>query len=168
MILSRTMHFGAMLALSMVPAFAPAAGWWPMAIREVGGSMQAIQPTVELLLVPKVGLGDTVEITLRLRNDGSRPIDLQLPGRPVAFDISILRADNTQVWRRLNRSVVSSALMLLRLPPGGTKDFVVQWTQVDNAGRPVGPGSYIVHGILPTQAGPLAAISRDLLIEPRR
>lgn len=133
---------------------------------EGSGTMQATSPVVEIILPPKVGVGDTVEITLRLRNDGSRPLDLQLPGRPVAFDIIVLRPDGTEVWRRLAKSVVSSALMLLRLPPGGARDFVVQWGQVSNDGHRVGPGRYRVQGILPTEAGRLAAAPRDLLIEP--
>jgi hypothetical protein len=126
--------------------------------------MQVVPPAVELLLVPRVDLGAAVEITLRLRNDGKRPIDLELPGRPVAFDVTILRPDGTQVWRRLARGVVSSALMLVRLAPGETRDFRVQWDQVDNAGRPVGPGSYTVRGVLPTDKGGLTTPPRHLQI----
>jgi hypothetical protein len=165
--LSRRTQFGAaVLALLTAPAPLQADCWDAEGVAEVCRSMQTTQPTVELLLAPKVGLGDTVEIILRLHNDGSRPMDLQLPGRPVAFDIAILRPDGTEIWRRLAKGVVSSALMLVRLPPKGIRDFVVQWGQVDNAGRPVGQGTYVVRGTLPTEAGQLAARPRDLLIEP--
>jgi hypothetical protein len=128
--------------------------------------MLATPPVVELLLPPKVAVGDSVEITLQLRNEGSQPLDLQLPGRPVAFDIVVLRPDGTEVWRRLARSVVGSALMLLHLPPGGARDFVVQWGQVSNDGHSVGPGWYRVQGVLPTGGGRLTTTPRDLLIEP--
>lgn len=159
-------HGTALIALCMAPAPCPADRSWLAGSVEGSGTMQAISPAVELLLPPKVGVGDSVEITLRLRNDGSRPLDLQLPGRPVAFDIIVLSPDGTEVWRRLARSVVGSALMLLRLPPGGSKDFVVEWGQVSNDGHRVGPGRYRVQGILPTAGGRLATPPRDLLIEP--
>ena len=133
--------------------------------RKSANRCKRLSPPWSFLLPPKVGVGDTVEITLRLRNVGSRPMDFQLPGRPVAFDIAIVRPDGTEVWRRLAKGVVGSALMLLRLEPGGIKDFVVQWPQVDNAGLPVGHGTYVVRGTLPTEAGQLAAPPRDLLIE---
>lgn len=158
-----------MLVLFTAPALPLQADCWDVeGIGEVSGSMQATQPSLELLLPPKVGVGDTVEITLRLRNAGSRPMDFQLPGRPVAFDIAIVRPDGTEVWRRLAKGVVGSALMLLRLEPGGIKDFVVQWAQVDNAGLPVGHGTYVVRGTLPTETGKLVAMPRGLLIEGRR
>jgi hypothetical protein len=135
------------------------------ASEEGSGTMQATSPVVELLVPPKVGLGDTVEITLRLRNDGSRSLDLQLPGRPVAFDIIILGPDGTEVWRRLAQGMVSSALMLLRLPPGEARDFVAHWDQVGNDGRRAAPGTYRVQGILPTDKGVWSTQPRQLLIE---
>lgn len=156
----------ALMALCMAPAPWPADRSWLAGSKEGSGTMQTTPPAVELFLPQKVGVGDTVEITLRLRNDGSTPLDLQLPGRPVAFDIIVQGPDGTEVWRRLAKSVVSSALMLLRLPPGGARDFVVQWGQVSNDGHRVVPGKYRVQGILPTEAGRLTATPRDLLIEP--
>jgi hypothetical protein len=110
-------------------------------------------PVIELLLPSAASLGDTVKIVLRLRNDGPKAITLQLPGRPVAFDVVISRAEGQRVWRRLNHGAVSSALMLLNLPPRGFKDFVLLWPQVDGTGNRVAPGRYRVTGILPIEGG---------------
>lgn len=126
--------------------------------------MPPIQPSVQLVLPPKVRLGDTVTITLRVRNDGSRPLDLELPGRPVAFDIVVLGPDGAEVWRRLHNFVTGSALMLLRLEPGEVREFTAQWAQVDNDGRPVAPGSYHVRGVLPVQNQRLTTAPRELVI----
>ena len=126
--------------------------------------MRATQPTVELVLPPQVHLGDTVAVTLRLRNDGSQPLDLELPGRPVAFDVIILRPDGAEVWRRLRNMVTGSALMLLRLKPGEVREFTAQWAQVDNDGRRVAPGSYSVRGVLLVQKSRLTTAARQLVI----
>lgn len=122
------------------------------------------QPTVELEVPSKVRLGDTVEITLRLRNDRPDPLDLQLSGRPVAFDIVITGPGGQEVWRRLHHVMVTSALMLLRLEPGQSREFTARWPQQDNQGRPVPPGRYTVQGALPTGSRPLTSAPRDLLI----
>ena len=128
--------------------------------------MRPIQPSVELVLPPKVRLGDPVAITLRVRNDGSRPLDLELPGRPVAFDVVVLGPDGAEVWRRLRNFVTGSALMLLRLEPGAVREFTAQWDQVDNDGRPVPPGRYSVRGVLPVQNRRVTTAARDLVITP--
>src|SRR3954469_11510027 len=89
-----------------------AASSLPAGERVSPGNYAPMQPgpaVVELLMASKVPPGDTVEITLRLRNNSIRPLALQLPGRPVAFDVVISRADGAPVWRRLNRGLVSSA-----------------------------------------------------------
>lgn len=124
----------------------------------------ARQPTVELVCPPEVRLGDTVAITLRVRHDGSQPLALQLPGRPVAFDVVIMGANGIEVWRRLHGTVTASALMLVQLAPGEFRDFTAEWAQVDNAGRPVGPGTYLVRGILPLEGRRLTTAAGELLI----
>lgn len=123
------------------------------------------QPTVELVAPPKVQLGDTVEIALRVRNDGSEPMDLELSGRPVGFDVVITGPDGREVWRRLRDGAVGAALMLLTLEPGAARDFTVRWAQVDRAGGAVGPGRYTVRGILPMGARRITTAPHDLVIE---
>lgn len=126
--------------------------------------MRPRQLAVELVVSPDVRLGDTVAITLRVRNEGTEPVELQLPGRPVAFDVVIVGPDGGEVWRRLRGAVTGSALMLVQLAPGAVRDFTVRWAQVDNNGRPVAPGRYKVLGILPIQPRRLTTAAHELVI----
>lgn len=130
------------------------------------GATGVTQPTLELVAPAKVPAGDTVEIVLRVRNDGPEPLELELSGRPVAFDILISDAGGSEVWRRLAGSAVSAALALLTLRPGETRDFSARWAQVDSLGRAVPPGRYTIQGILPMETRRLVTSSRELVIEP--
>jgi hypothetical protein len=132
----------------------------------VAGRAVVTQPTLELIVPDTVTVGDTVEIVLRLRNDTPAPLDLELAGRPVGFDIVITGPGECPVWRRLDGEVVASALMLLTLAPGETRDFVARWDQVDGGGRQVPPGRYGVRGYLPLGRGRTAAPARELVIRP--
>ena len=69
------------------------------------------------------------------------------------------------VWRRLDRGLISSALLLLNLRPGATKDFVAEWNQVDSARRRADPGRYRASGVLPIDGGELRAGPSDLVIQ---
>lgn len=127
--------------------------------------MRPAQLSLELVLPSHAHVGDSVPITLRLRNQGDHDLDLQLPGRPVAFDVVIVAPDGAEVWRRLRDGGTGSALMLLHLAPGESQDFTTHWTQVDNAGRRVVAGSYHVRGLLPLAQGGLSTAARELVIE---
>jgi hypothetical protein len=129
------------------------------------GAGGVTQPTVELIAPSKVRAGDTVEIVLRIRNDGPKPIDLELSGRPVAFDVVVTGPDGQQVWRRLEGAAVASILMLLTLQPGEGRDFAAQWAQEDQAGRTVAPGRYVLHGVLPMGRRQMTTAPHQLLIE---
>jgi Intracellular proteinase inhibitor len=124
------------------------------------------QPTVELLAPPKVSAGDTVEIVLRIRNEGAKPLELELSGRPVGYDVIVLDAGGREVWRRLAGATVGAALMLVTLQPGESRDFTTRWAQVDAWGRAVAPGRYVLQGILPMGARQVSTAARDLVIEP--
>jgi Intracellular proteinase inhibitor len=130
------------------------------------GAGGVTQPTIELLAPSKVKAGDTVEIVLRIRNDGPKPIDLELSGRPVAFDVVVTGPDGKEVWRRLEGAAVASILMLLTLQPGEGREFTAQWAQEDQAGRAVAPGRYVMHGILPMGRRQMTTAPRELIIEP--
>jgi hypothetical protein len=106
--------------------------------------------TLQLVLPARVRLGDPVPITLRLTNANRQPADVYLQGRPTAFDIIITRLDGTPVWRRLEGSVVPAILQVRSLTPGEVLEFTETWSQRSNLGTSVGPGDYLVTGVLPT------------------
>jgi len=120
---------------------------------------------LELIVPRKAHLGDTVEITIRVRNAGKRAADLELSGRPVAFDVVIRGPDGTEVWRRLGQGAIAAALMVLRLEPGEAHEFSLRWAEVDDAGSQVRPGRYTVRGMVPIDGRNRMTAERPLLIE---
>lgn len=123
-------------------------------------------PTVELIAPARVHAGDTVDIVLRVRNDGPAPLTLELSGRPVGFDVIVTNPDGKEVWRRLAGGAVGAALMLLTLQPGESRDFTARWPLVDLNGNAVTPGRYTLRGILPMTGRRLATPERDLVVDP--
>lgn len=106
--------------------------------------------TLQIVLPDTVRAGEAVPITLRLMNTGQSPATIYLQGRPVAFDIIVSRRDGAAVWRRLEGAVVSAVLQVRSLAPGEVLEFRDSWSQQSNLGKSVGPGEYLVTGVLPT------------------
>jgi hypothetical protein len=106
--------------------------------------------TLDIVVPACVRVGEGVPITLRLTNADQRAADVYLQGRPAAFDIVITRRDGTPVWRRLEGAVVPAVLQVRSLAPGAVLEFHDTWPQRTNRGAAVGPGDYLVTGVLPT------------------
>jgi hypothetical protein len=83
---------------------------------------------------------------------GKKPLELHLTGRPIAFDVTITRADGSVVWRRLEGQTIPAILRIELLPAGGVMELAGTWDQRTNAGEPTGPGIYRVQGTLLTDA----------------
>jgi intracellular proteinase inhibitor BsuPI len=116
-------------------------------------SLQAIllgSMTLQILLPDTVRSGEAVPITLRLTNSDRKPATAYLQGRPTAFDIIVTRRDGTPVWRRLEGAVIPAVLQVRSLAPGAVLEFHGSWPQRTNLGAAVGPGEYLVTGVLPT------------------
>lgn len=86
---------------------------------------------------------------LVLENRGDTPVEVELTGRPIAFDLVVLATDGSEVWRRLEGVAVDLILQPRTLGPGEALDFTDTWPQHDDQGRQVSPGTYRVQGILP-------------------
>jgi hypothetical protein len=106
--------------------------------------------TLQIVLPTTVRVGEAVPITLRLTNTSREPVTAYLQGRPVAFDIIVSRRDSSVVWRRLEGVVVTAVLQVRTLAPEEVLEFSDTWTQRSNGGELVGPGEYLVTGVLPT------------------
>ena len=96
-----------------------------------------------LQALPEVRTGDTVAIVLRLTNTGTRPIELHLLGRDIAFDVVVTREDGSPVWRRLEHAVLPGILQVKVLAPGESLELHAEW-------RAAAPGTYMLQGVLPT------------------
>lgn len=97
-----------------------------------------------------VRAGDPVPIELVLTNRTERPLTIELQGRPLAFDISVRRADGGEVWRRLEGQVISAVLAVRELAPADSLTFEAVWDGRLRDGRPAPPGQYRITGSLPT------------------
>jgi hypothetical protein len=112
---------------------------------------------VELVVPPKVAVGQPVAMTLRIRNTQDQPITLYLQGRPVAFDLVVERSDGEVIWRRLEGAAVTAILGVRTLTPGEILELKQRWDQRTQAGRRVRPGRYSVTGAVLTDAEPIRA-----------
>ncbi len=118
---------------------------------------QADSMRVELVVPPRVALGQPVPMTLRIRNTKDRPITLYLQGRPIAFDLVVEQPDGEVVWRRLEGAAVSAILGIRTLAPGEVLDLKESWKQQTRTGRRVSPGEYSVRGSVLTDREPIRA-----------
>lgn len=116
--------------------------------------------TLDIKLPPQAGTGESVPISLTVRNETTDNVDLYMTGRPVAFDISITASDGSIVWRRLEGETIAAILQVVELSPGSTLEFHDDWQQRTNKGVTVPAGGYTVVGKLPIDGG------RDALISP--
>jgi hypothetical protein len=111
---------------------------------------------IEIVVARKIPAGEPVPITLRIVNTGSRPLELHLQGRTVAFDLMVRRGEDI-VWRRLENATVPAILQLRTLAPGEVLELKDTWNGKDREGRAAAPGEYTVSGEVPTDGVPLRA-----------
>ena len=100
---------------------------------------------------PRVRIGQSVPIAVRVTNVADRPLELHLQGT-VAFDITISSTDDKVVWRRLEDEVIQSILRIEVLAPGQTLELAYTWDQRTRGGEPVPPGQYSVTAALLTES----------------
>lgn len=105
---------------------------------------------LEIALPATARAGESVPMTLWLKNTDRRPVNVYLQGRPAAFDIIVSRSDGIPVWRRLEGAVIPAILQVRTLAPGEVLEFRDTWAQRSNLGKSIGPGEYLVTGVLPT------------------
>ena len=98
--------------------------------------------------------GEPVPISLRLTNPTDRPIDAYFLGRTITFDVIVRRDSGAVVWRRLEGAVVQGILQVRTLAPHETIEWREVWRQQTNQGTAVEPGTYVVQGVLPSDASP--------------
>lgn len=101
---------------------------------------------------------------LRAQNVTQRALDLYLRGRTTTFDVVIERAAGGVVWRRLEGEIIPAIVHLRPLAPGERLEVETTWDQRTNDGRPVGPGEYVVDGLLLVEGEPLRTPRKSLTI----
>lgn len=117
---------------------------------QVEGEGSAGQPVVLELEAPaEVRVGETVPLKLLVTNASDRTVDLGLSGRP-AYDFVVTLPDGTEVWRWLHEQAILEILAIVPLKPAEQREFSAEWTQRDNAGAAVPPGTYWIQSVLHT------------------
>ena len=133
---------------SIVISLEAHAGW-----RQRQGHMSGFPALTLWLEVPaEVPAGRTVSLTLTVKNTANHAINIALGGRP-AHDFVVERQAGTAVWHWTHGQVILSILERRMLQPGDALTFAGQWQQVDHAGQTVPAGSYMVRGVVRTEAG---------------
>jgi len=115
-------------------------------------SLRSDSLRLELRAPAEVRQREPVRVTLLLRNESAKPIELHLLGRTIAWDLVVSDTTGRVVWRRLEGAAVPAILRLEPLAPGQELTFTGEWDQRTSSGQPVEPGEYSLHATLPTDA----------------
>jgi hypothetical protein len=103
-------------------------------------------------------LGDQVPISVVVRNNRQRRIELHLTGRDITFNIVVARtADSTIVWERLRNVAVQQILQLKSLAPGESFTLSDRW-------RATEAGEFVIGAELPTDTKGLEAAPVRLVV----
>ncbi|HHV62403.1 MAG TPA: LysM peptidoglycan-binding domain-containing protein [Firmicutes bacterium] len=89
-------------------------------------------------------VGEPVRIVLAKVNVTNQPITLEYRTGQ-RYDFLITRNDQ-EIWRWSHGKAFVMVMQTLTLNPGENQTFREVWTQVDNEGRPVRPGTYRLTG----------------------
>lgn len=90
--------------------------------------------------------GEPVRLTFAVTNPGPAPVTFTAPSSQL-YDFAVLKG-GTEVWRWSAGRMFLTVLTDLTVPPGETRAFTETWDQRDRDGRPVGPGEYVVVGVI--------------------
>jgi hypothetical protein len=107
--------------------------------------------------------GSTLEYSVVIGNDGDVPVQLNLTGREIIHDMSVIAEGGATVWRRLENQSTQAILRIESLEPGGEIIVEGSWDGCDSTGAHVAPGFYTLQASFPTDEAPL--ISRDRLLQ---
>lgn len=101
------------------------------------------------LIVPEqVRAGVALPVTLRLTNNTQGSVQFVHGGFAdrIYFDVAVTRSDGSAVWNHLHGRTILLAAHTRTLTPGEVIELEATWNLRDNAGQPVGPGTYRLQG----------------------
>jgi hypothetical protein len=132
----------------------------------IDSSARPGEVTSSLEAPEQVQSGDSVPFVIRLRNSGAQAADLYLRGREIAFDVVLADSSGTEIWTRLHDQIVQAVIRIVQLEPGKSIELRHVWNQLDNSGRQVRSGDYVVRGLVLTDGVPIRTPERRLRILP--
>ena len=114
-----------------------------------------------LQVVSQAAYGETVSMTLTLKNSSDAPVQFYTSSTPHDFVVATVYGQEVWHWRcgktfqMINRQI--------KLEPGEELVLDGEWEQMDNWGEPVPAGTYLIRGMLIFQpAGILATPPQEL------
>lgn len=135
-----------LLTVLFVALMIPAAIAGPAASRNVGNVR------VELRLNKSAfDIGESLEITLELSNQGPETASVQFPTGQM-YDLVVL-SGSQRIWQWSLGRVFTQAFTTLSLRAGESKIFQERWNQRDAQDRQVPSGGYEMLGVFPAQGG---------------
>lgn len=103
-----------------------------------------------------------VKIVMRIRNTGRESVTLEFPSSR-QYDFIVIK-DDQEVWRWSRDKYFTQAFTTVAIEPGDLLTYTAEWDQKDNISKSVGPGIYIIKGILPA-IGRESSASLSIIIE---
>ena len=131
-----------------------------------GKGAAAEVPLVLLLDVPaKVRAGEEVTIAVTLANRGAAPVEVG----SISPDVVVTRDDGSEVWRRSRHEPQAASSATSPNPPSALRPNEMRgsgyaWSQRDDAGQPVPPGTYRVRA--ESAAPKLASEPHSITVQP--
>lgn len=122
---------------------------------------------INLTTLKSARTGDTIPITLTVKNISAGPITVMLGGAPEA--ISQVKQGNVEIWNWATGKAFPAVLPSPQsIGPNETKTYDLSWDQKSNAGVQVPSGSYTINAWFNTSIVNGATVSpqTDLAAEP--
>ena len=114
-------------------------------------------------VVSQAEYGETVSMTLTLRNSSDPPVQFDTGSAPHDFVVATVHGQ--EVWHWRCGKTFQAILRHIKLEPGEELVLVNEWEQMNNWGEPVPAGTYLIRGMLIFEpAGILATPPQELKV----
>lgn len=123
------------------------------AVREPRADARAVSEWLQVTLTApaSVDSAGTVPLKMTVKNASQAPLSFRYGATPFT-DFVVETAQGTHIWRQecpwygFEGAPVTYA-------PGEEHSFTAEWELVDDLGKPVPPGTYLIHGLLSVDVG---------------
>ena len=94
--------------------------------------------------------GEGITFVLSVRNRTAQPRTITFPSGQLFNFIVLSENQGALLWKWSHGLIFTQAFWDLAFAPNETKTYTIVWDRLDNAGNPVGTGTYYTQGYLAT------------------